>query len=216
MLRCRRSVATITPSCVLMLQSVPYMTKNMSIIPVLPNQQKPQKPLYIERVAPHNYLKVKQLAQDWESLAGKKIRVHSDESDTYARLVASAVVAKFIALECYSISSNHDSSKEIYVCQDETDQVQGIAVVSKKSSALHVHYVMTHPSNIRCDANKLEGALVKGAGRSFCAFLEREAPKLGVESVVLSPLASSTDFYRKFGFTQEADGKLVKSLKAKL
>ena len=189
----------------------------MSLLSILPHHQ---RPLRIERVDQKNYQKIKRIAEDWQLLAHRKIGGHPDKLDTYGRLIASSTVARAIALECYMMNSNPalavEWQKEIYACKDEGDQVQGIALVTKNLPALRVDYVMTNPANIRCKANESEPGRVEGAGRAFCAFLEKEAPKEGIKSVYLNALPPSIPFYLKFGFTQQTDGKMGKSLTAKL
>ncbi len=199
-----------------MLGSVLYTAKNMSLLPIISNQPKSSKGLHVERVDLKNCRKIQRIAEDWQILAQRKIAVVPDRLDAYSRLIASSIIARFISLECHFISSNPAMAsalqKEIYVCKDNTDRVQGIAIVSKKLSDLRVDYVMTHPANIRCKANELEPARVEGAGRAFCAFLESEALKQGVQSVYLTVLPASRQFYLKFGFEEGSEGKLVKSL----
>jgi hypothetical protein len=173
------------------------------------------KSLYVERVDLKNCRKIQRIAEDWQIFAQRKIAVVSDRLDAYSRLIASSNVARSISLQCHLINNNPaiavEWQKEIYVCKDTTDRVQGIAIVSKKLSDLSVDCVMTHPANIRCKANELEPNRVEGAGRVFCAFLESEALKQHVQSVYLTALPASRQFYLKFGFEEGSEGKLVKS-----
>jgi hypothetical protein len=87
-------------------------------------------------------------------------------------------------------------------------------MVQQKPPLLWVHSLVTHPDNIRCEANHSKSQRVGGIGRKFCKVVEEQAPERGINIIGLQPLFSSIPFYLKCGFQENPSGEMIKRLPA--
>lgn len=165
------------------------------------------RPLYIEKVDPKDYALIAHIAKNWADIALTKADSTAiTEESAWEQLNACGVIADLIT----DIVGNNDlkDSEQIYVCKEMvSEKIYGIAVGSQEDGMIHGSFLVTHPHNIRCKANRSEILRVKGVGTAFIKFVEEECKKQGKELNFL-PLSAAEPFYQKFGYIE---GKKIKS-----
>lgn len=171
-----------------------------------------QKPLYITKIDPQDRFKIGQIAVEWQRIAIKKWHETDmyDEKAAWLQLRGNHQILGEIERYCTDKEQDHHASKELYVCKDMHQHIQGIAIIERKlNEVVRGHLLATNPINIRCKANLSESKRVEGVGRTFIEFAQQEMASQGIAKITLNPINSAIFFYLKFGF-QLKDGEMIK------
>lgn len=171
------------------------------------------RPLYIEKVEPKDYKLIVNIAKDWANIAQEKsVSTNSDkERLAWDHFSSIEFMAKVIA----NIEGKYrlKDSEQVYVCKEVvTEKVYGIVIGSQDRRKIYGSLLVTHPNNVRCEANRSEILRVKGVGTAFIKFVEEECKKQG-KSLSFMPSPSSETFYQKFGYVHGTKSELAPASK---
>ena len=87
------------------------------------------------------------------------------------------------------------------VCRDWTSKIQAVATHSKMTN--YIHFIVTHPDNIRHPINMTIESRVSGSGSAIIFYLA----KMTLDSKMplsLCPTKSAINFYKKLGFLSDS------------
>ncbi|HEV7738182.1 MAG TPA: GNAT family N-acetyltransferase [Chlamydiales bacterium] len=164
------------------------------------------RPLYIEKVDRKDYELIAHIAKDWASIAQKKMSITDNTEERWAweELISCRVIADSIA---DTVEDDSPDCEQMYVCKEiVSEKIYGIAVGFQNNEMIHGSFLVTHPHNIRCKANRSESLRVKGVGTAFIKFVEEECKKQS-KTLYFVPQTSAEPFYQKFGYIEGKNSK---------
>ena len=140
------------------------------------------------------------IAQQWVKIASDRQLKTSDKSDN-EQLNSSRAVSQLIVTTLKMADDFSDSRSRLLVCQDVAlKAIQALAVVRPmEAGPLELLYLVTHPNNLKIEANKSLSSRVDGCGGAIICHLKAEVTKEARE-LYLESYYSAVPFYEKMGF----------------
>jgi GNAT superfamily N-acetyltransferase len=171
--------------------------------------------LHIELITNRNFNETQTLLKTvtlWGDSAQRKACLATKDSEEQILFSQAESIYNCISLDLtmYTASKKHFHKSpllEIWLCKDSQGNLQGIMKISEKKYGIHVHYLATHPNNLRLSLNKQEPNRVFGVGSLLLSKAKQIAEERGKKEVDLQAISTSVEFYEKQGFTEEDSKK---------